>query len=365
MELNSYFNDMLVEIRPPQDLLDECVEAHTHLRQTLLKDPELKDVVVTTFLQGSYRRSTLIRPSEGSKPDVDVVLVTNLNPGDWTPAQVQERFCGILDKYERYRGKYERQGRSIGLSQGRVKLDLVVTASPSEALRKAFVSDAFGAAFSVETNPDWSFTDALPSRMPEWKAEPLLIPDRDADKWEQTDPISQIEWTHDKNRRTNGHYVNVVKVFKWWWTRHSSGERGLPKGYLVERLVGLHCPDDIESVAEGFTIALEGIRDAYETNVAYGTTPFVPDVGLPHNDVFKRVSPEHFKAFYDAVKAGATKARTALDDPNATSSAKRWATLFGDVFPVPSEGVEGSSSGNAMSFTRPSRPAVPGPARFA
>ena len=365
MELNSYFNDMLTAIRPPQDLLDECVEAHTELRKTLLNDPELKEVVVTTFLQGSYRRSTLIRPPEGSKPDVDIVLVTNLNPSKWTPVEVQERFCAVLDKYARYRGNYERQGRSIGLSQGRVKLDLVVTASPSEALRKALESDPWETAFSVDANPDWTVFETFPSREPEWKSEPLLIPDRDAGTWAQTDPISQIEWTHGKNRRTNGHYVNVVKAFKWWWAQHSSGRLGVPKGYLVERLVGLYCPDDIDSVAEGFTAVLEGIRDAYGASANHGTTPFVPDVGLPHNDVFKRVPPDCFKEFYDAVEACSMKARAALDDRDAASSAKLWKGVFGSVFPEPAETVEVANVSNTHSFRTPARSAEPRRARFA
>ena len=103
MELINCFNDMLTEIRPPQDLLDECVKAHTELRETLMSCPELKGVVVTTFLQGSYRRSTLTRPAKGSKPDVDVVVVTSLDPNAWTSARVQDAFCRVLDKYPAYR----------------------------------------------------------------------------------------------------------------------------------------------------------------------------------------------------------------------------------------------------------------------
>ena len=298
MELTGCFNDLLAKIRPQQDLLDECVKAHTELREILMSDPELKGIVVTAFLQGSYRRSTLIRPLKGSKVDVDVVLVTNLDPRVLSPAQVQELFCRILDKYPQYRGNYQRQGRSIGLTRGRVNLDLVVTAAPSEALRSLVLSDAIGSTLSVEGDPEWALGRDPKSRGQDWKLEPLLIPDRDANRWEQTDPISQIEWTHDKNRRTNGHFVNVVKVVKWWWAQHSSGKQGVPKGYLVERLVGLHCPDGIESVAEGFTIALEGIRDTYEADVRQGRTPFVPDVGIPSNNVFKRVPPEAFREFY-------------------------------------------------------------------
>lgn len=359
MELSSYFNDMLTEIRPPEDLLDRCVEAHTELRETLINDRDLKGVAITTFLQGSYRRSTLIRPVNGSKPDVDVVLVTNLDPNAWTPAQVQEYFCQILRKYDSYRDNHQRQGRSIGIAQKRVDLDLVITAAPSQALNAVLKSDNFRSAFSVEANPEWEFIKGSSFQPKEWESEPLLIPNRDVNQWEQTDPIAQIEWTHDKNRKTDGHYVNVVKVLKWWWTHQSSGQKGLPKGYPVERLVGLHCPDSIRSVAAGFTLALEGIRDAYADNVRQSTTPFIQDVGIPSNNVFARVPPECFSEFYDSVGACAAKARAALDAQNDASSARGWRDIFGAIFPSPNTGSA------SQAFRKPSSPAEPKKARFA
>ena len=359
MELPSYFNDMLTKIRPPQDLLDMCVEAHTELRETLVNDAELKDIVVTTFLQGSYRRSTLIRPVNGSKADVDVVLVTSLDPISWTPAQVQEHFCQVLSKDSRYRGNYRRQGRSIGISLEKISLDLVITAAPSGTLKDVLKSDAFGSGISVEAHPEWKIVKGPSFPDEDWKSEPLLIPDRDAGRWEQTDPVSQIEWTHDKNRKTDGHYVNVVKALKWWWTWESSGRKGLPKGYLVERLVGLHCPDGIESVAEGVTLVLEGIRDAYSYNAYQGTTPFIADVGIPSNNVFQRVQPDCFREFYDSVKACAAKARAAFDHPDEASSARGWIGIFGNVFP-PS-----NNDPTSKTFQKPSQPAEPRKARFA
>ena len=365
MDFTAHFNDMLAKIRPPQDLLDECVKAHTELREALMSDPELKGIVITTFLQGSYRRSTLIRPQKGSKTDVDVVLVTNLDPSIWSPAQVQERFCTVLDKYPRYQGNYQRQGRSIGVSCGRVNLDLVVTAAPSEALRAVLLSDAIGSTFSMDGYPEWAIRQGLNASGQDWKRDPLLIPDRDADRWEQTDPISQIEWTHNKNRSTNGHYVNVVKAIKWWWAQQSSGRRGVPKGYLVERLVGLHCPDGIESVAEGFTATLEGIRDTYEADVGQGRTPFVQDVGIPSNNVFKRVPPEAFREFYGAVDKCAAKARSAFDDPDPESSCRGWIAILGSLFPVPSNWSGKGNSSNTQTFRKPNRPAEPRKAKFA
>ena len=365
MQLTSHFNDLLAEIRPSAELLEQCVKAHTELRETLMNDTELKEIVVGAFLQGSYRRSTLTRPKKGSKLDVDIVLVTNLNPSHWTPAQVQERFCKVLDKYPRYRGNYKRQGRSIGLSHGAVNLDLVVTAAPSEAVKVLLRSGDFGSAYSLEANPTWSLNRALSSGRQQWQNEPLLIPDRDANRWEETDPLAQIEWTHRKNARTNGHFVNVVKAVKWWWAQVSPSGHGIPKGYLIERLVGLHCPDGIDSVAQGFTETLEAIRDTYAAAVAQGTTPFIQDVGIPANNVFKRVSSEQFRILHGAVNQCATHARTAYNDTQPDSSAAGWAAIFGSLFPGPSNSINVSGNRTSQTFQQPSRPAEPRKARFA
>lgn len=254
------------------------------------------------------------------------------------------------------------------MTRGPVNLDLVVTAAPSETLKAILGPDAIGSALSVETNPSWVLSQAQLSPGKDWKADPLLIPDRDANRWEQTDPISQIEWTHDKNRRTNGQYVNVVKVLKWWWGQHSSGRRGVPKGYLIERLVGLRCPDGKESVAQGVTETLEEVRDAYGTDVRLGRTPFVPDTGIPSNNVFKRVLSECFGELYGAVHTCATKARAAFDDPVSNSISRKWTAIFGGVFPPPSIGGGGSGGGpvsGVRGFQRPSTPATPGKTRFA
>ena len=69
-----------------------------------------------------------------------------------------------------------------------------------------------------------------------WQQEPLLIPSRDLRTWIPTHPLEQIRWTIEKNDRTNGHYVNVVKALKWWRKHKPDGE--YPKGYPLEHLIG-------------------------------------------------------------------------------------------------------------------------------
>ena len=362
MELPTYFTDMLSEIRPTQSLVQECISAHTELREFLLADPDIKDHLVTTFLQGSYIRNTLVRPIEGTKADVDVVIVTDLDPKSWSPNRVQSEFCKVLDKHSKYRGHYRRQGRSIGVSLDSVDLDIVITAAPSESAKAFAKSVALASQYPITSLADLEVRLGLPQRDQNWKNEPLLIPDRDANQWEPTDPLTQIEWTHQKNKATNGHYVNVVKVIKWWWAQQRKGKTGYPKGYLIERLVGLHCPDGITTVAEGVVATLEAIRGSYAGEVELGRTPFIPDTGIPSNNVFKRIKPDAFRAFHQLVGPAAKSAREALEASDVGASALKWRGLFGIAFPLANGG---GASNSSTQFPRPNRPANPRKADFA
>ena len=107
MELPTYFTDFIVNISPNPSEKAEYQERHSELSERLHADEGLKDVIVSTFLQGSYRRGTLVRPEPGKNGDVDVVVVTRLSQDDVTPRQAIESFVPFLEKH--YAGKYERR----------------------------------------------------------------------------------------------------------------------------------------------------------------------------------------------------------------------------------------------------------------
>ena len=95
MELNSYFTDFLSKIRPTEAQTKELKEAHTRLRERLLADEDLGPMIVSLFLQGSYRRATSIRPQGDDKLDVDVVAVTRFRRQDYPVADdVSRQFSG-------------------------------------------------------------------------------------------------------------------------------------------------------------------------------------------------------------------------------------------------------------------------------
>lgn len=373
MELPSYFKDFLENIRPTENQAEGMKNGHTTLRERLWADKDLAPLLVTDFLQGSYRRSTAIRPQGDKRSDVDIVVVTKI-PKEEAPKKAIERFQPFVEKY--YKDKYVLQGRSIGIELQYVHLDLVITAAPSESDMSILKSEAVTTRNAPEDVDDWKLVEAwvplekradtaaersmtLAKAQPKWKESPLYIPDRDANKWEQTDPIAQIDWTFDKNKKCNTHYVNVVKAIKWW-RRVNHTTPKYPKGYPVEHIVGACCPDDTGSVAEGVTSVLENIASQFATQAASCKTPYLRDHGVEQN-VFARVSGEDFKAFHEQCVAASQIARRALDAKTLDESVSEWQKLFGDKFPsAPKGGGDGGGG-----FTKRENISEIGGGRFA
>lgn len=338
-KMTSYFEDFLKEIRLTNNQVNELQQAHTTLRSRLVADEELSKYMETTFLQGSYKRSTAVRPKNGNRSDVDIVVVTKFDKDEYSPDEVLDVFEPFLEKY--YAGKYRKQGRSWGIEMSHVDLDLVPTASVSLAetglLENKMISsndDIYTLYESKIENINgysWNchfdnFFEAAEDA--EWRNEPLYIPDREAMIWDKTHPLEQIRWTQEKNKNCNGHYINVVKCIKWW-RKEKYPDVKHPKSYPLEHFIGDCCPDGIQSVAEGITLALEKIVTDYPTK------PYLADRGVPEHDVFARLSDSDYLLFYEAVCGAAVIARNAFDADSVQESAKFWRELFGNKFPEP------------------------------
>jgi predicted nucleotidyltransferase len=343
MNLPSYFKDFLSDIRLTQNQINDLKKGHQTLRSRLENDEDLSDIIVNTFLQGSYRRSTAVRPKGNNRSDVDVIVVTKLDMDEFTPSEAIDLFVPFCEKY--YKDKYRIQGRSIGISLSYVDLDIVITAAPSESEEGILENKAILSEYSIEDFENATFQKALnytelqvlnESRMffsakkdaPQWQIDPLFIPDREAEEWNKTHPLEQIRWTIEKNKNCNGHYINVVKALKWW-RKEKYPDAGHPKSYPFEHFLGNCCPDGIESVADGIVLALECIVNNYKTK------PFLGDRGVPEHDVFGRVTKDEYSEFFTQVEKVAKIAREAYDSEEISMSANKWKELFGYKFPEP------------------------------
>ncbi|RZK45198.1 MAG: nucleotidyltransferase [Hymenobacter sp.] len=361
MPLPSYFTDFLSKIRLSPNQRNDLITGHKTLRSRLEQDETLGDIIISTFLQGSYRRSTAVKPQGDKRADVDVIVVTNLDHSTHTPADIITLFTPFCEKH--YKGKYNIQGRSIGIELSYVDLDIVITSAPSQADQNMLRSASVTTSEDLSSTSDWRLVQAWvePSQRTayggaynamlesvratvEWKLAPLLIPDQDAQCWVETHPLEQIRWTRDKNKNTNAHFINVVKALKWWRILRLADLK-YPKGYPVEHMIGNCCPDGISSVAEGIVHTLESIVSTYSTYRYQEACPSLPDRGVPSHNVWKRVSGDDFVAFYDRVKEAASIARAGLEAKTIQEKVANWQLLFGKEFPdAPDNGGKSNDS---------------------
>ena len=353
MDLPSYFADFLSDIRPTQEQRDELKAGHEELRGHWNAYQPLKPIIVTDFLQGSYKRGTAVRPSNGKKSDVDIVVVTRLSEDEYNPEGAIALLTPFLDKH--YAGRWTPQGRSVGIQLDEIEMDLVLTSAPKEAQVGLLKSEGITSDDALDDDAPEPLRKAL-NEAARWKGEPLRIPDREAKRWEHTHPIAQLEWTSAKNARCDGHFLGVVKAIKWW-KYECRADVDKPRSYPLERIIGECCPDRLDSVAQGVALTLERITSDYATG-----KPRLDDYGTGR-DVLARISAGEFNAFHTAAREAAAIARRALQSETRAESVALWKQLFGSRFPdAPGSGGASPPSGG---FTRREGPSEPSRGRFA
>ena len=302
MKLPSYFKEFLAEIEPSPSYKDDQKTGHLTLRKRLASDDQFGLIHVNTFLQGSYKRNTAIHPGK----DVDIVVVTSLDPDTVTPSDANAILGKCLRKYYE---KVEPQSRSFGVTLSYVSMDVVLATSRHIRVDASFQKSLRGID---------GFEQAS-----EWTEHPLLIPDRDLGKWVETHPKRQLAWTTELNEECGGYFVPLVKMFKWW--RSECYERPKnPKGYVLERLAGACVDRSQRDHAEGFLSLLRNLQTTYSGYPAARSVPHLPDPGVPSHNVAHRLSAEDFATFVEKVAQALPIARAAVDETDTKRSAELW-----------------------------------------
>lgn len=288
MELPAAFKSLLSTIEPTSSHVSAAQAAHEKVREQLRTDGETKEAHQETFLSGSYARHTAINDIN----DVDVICLLDIDESITQPDVVLAWVHGVLSKYY---SETKRQGRSIGVQASRnVWLDIV----PSTPMAAA--------------------------------GGPIWIPDREVHEWVATHPKGQIAAATHQNKATDGYFVQVVKLLKYWRDRLPR-ESCRPPSYILETLVHrtIGYPT---SHAVGVVNALEGIHRTCGAYRGTNSVPTIPDPGYSSVNVAKRWPSSEFDDFMAQVQDAATTARRALDATNEPDSRALWRRLFGAKF---------------------------------
>src|SRR3989338_8622710 len=106
MELEDHFRKFASNIEPEKTHRDEAISGHTTLRKRLEEDKEIGAIHKETFLSGSYKRHTAVKPIK----DVDIFVVLANDKG--SARKTLEWLEKCLNRLG-YKAKTEPQRRSV------------------------------------------------------------------------------------------------------------------------------------------------------------------------------------------------------------------------------------------------------------
>jgi hypothetical protein len=319
-KLKEQFNAFLSNINPNEDAVKYAQEAHKPIRECLESEDEFKEFVEGSFLYGSYRRHTAV----GDIKDVDIVVLTNFDIEDRknTPQSVLRRLKAALGRCYDDPENPQYQRRSIRIDD------------------------------PLPEREDVTMTlDIIPAVIKDTKDDSLLVPDREVGEWILSHPKGHISHTTALNESSNGQYVPLVKMMKWWWQYQSEVkwpdvDRPKPKGFWVECLTGEMFDLDQNCWADHFIAVLENLTDTYggATNV-----PSLDDPGIKDETVKTSMTLEEFYDFLNAAEESLELAKTARDAVDPTESSTLWREIFGEKFPLYDQDETEESRGVASS----------------
>jgi len=291
----SNFQKFLSDIEPSESTKTRAKSAHETLR-SFLRDHEIfKGYHVKTFLSGSYKRNTAIRPKtkegETERPDVDIIVVTNHTLSDEPQEVITLLYNTLKEKYPDIR----KQSRSVGIFTSTVDMDVVPIIAP----------------FGIDRT--------------------LYIPDKKLDTWLETNPPGHTEWTTETNKNFDGRFKPIIKLFKWW-RRENPTVGKKPKGFVLE-CIAADCMDpDVHQYPELFVGMFENIVSKYSTDILLGKVPYIEDPSVSGNCVTDGMSFAAFEGFYNKIKNHAEMGRKAIDEGDEKRSLDLWCNIFGDRF---------------------------------
>lgn len=292
MEMNSYFDGLLASIEPDPNNVKLAKKSHEELRDFLAKDDEISKANPETFLSGSYARETAVNDIK----DVDIILIIDL---DRSITEPEVTLAWVEASLQKDYSKIKRQGRSVNV-----------------------INDK---GFSL---------DVVPATPISSRSGPLWIPDREAKAWVATHPKAQIAFSTERNKATEGCYVPLIKIIKYWRDRLSS-EGARPNSYIIESLLAQCLISEPSSYGDAVKNIFSHIYFTYQSYLTAESVPNISDPGYSSVNVAKRWEFEEFSAFMAEIKNGYSTAKEALESKDEAESIKLWRKLFGTKFSPP------------------------------
>jgi len=304
LALSEYFREFRSNIEPPEHRLAVAKETPDDVRRYLKACEDFETEYPYSRLTGSYKRHTAVHNIK----DVDFLVFVGYEGKKPEPADVLKSLRAALDDLPETLG-YD--GRTQALRGQRRSVH-------------------------VEFDNEDFHLDVVPVLMPESADEPLLVPDREWNKWVSSHPLGYGKALSDLNVANGKKVVPLVKMFKHWRTFQM--QRNRPKSYWLECLVYRHVDKgwvgtDSKSYAELFTDLLRSVRKRFQNKLDDGGVPRIPDPMLGNNVAFNWERPA-FESFMRRLDESIGWAEQALgkDQDRLDEAVALWQKVFGEEY---------------------------------
>ncbi len=301
LSLPYHFEELLHNIEPPAQRKEVASRIPNDVRNFLEDHQDLQTVAPHSRLVGSYRRNTATCEIK----DVDFVVLLDPDYADGEPSSAIEDVYDALEELPEALGY---GGRAQVLRRQRRSMHV----------------DFEGEDFHL---------DVVPAVAPDGLDEPLLVPDREWERWISSDPLGYLEALSELNKATGDKAVPLAKLLKHWRTVQMW--RGRPKGYWMEALVYRHLDKgwvetEGKGYAELFTDLLRSVQAKFLPKLSDGGVPRIPDPMLSHNLAFnwERTAFESFMRRLEESIGWAERA-LAKDEEDLDAAVALWKKVFG------------------------------------
>lgn len=276
------FEDFDTALKLDEDQRDEAIELHNELTELLQE----KGLIATAFLQGSFRRKTMLAPLR----DVDKVVIVSAELDGLSPDEV-------MDRLE----------------------DVISVAYPDASF------DRVRHALQIDFGEATFLFDTVPAKETDTADDDVLIANRETGQWDRSNTRELIRTIATRNGETGDRFIHQVRMVKQVIVHLLDGNiPGLHvESWSYEALTAT-LPHD-----EAVTITLESA--AQMINGAY-TEPTGVDT------ISNRLRPEVIAAAAPVLANAAARAREAFTLAEAgdhNEAIRIWHGLFGTLFPEP------------------------------
>jgi hypothetical protein len=282
-------------VRVPERENQDAKRVQREFRQAIKE--ELGPLYADSFLAGSYRRKT----QAVHLKDLDIIVVLNDPTGEFA-ASAKATLYAMKAVAKAY----------AAVAVTRVKCRAVEC--------------------ELDGHPYWlDFVPALGDG-----EDGLLLAynsdDEGLDEWRSADPEAQTQACIDKNAQTDGIYILVTRVCKYWnqsFVSSSSQKKPMPS-YLVEAILhdALSRPGEWAHAVLAF---FERAQHHLQT-----PSPTVPCPGDPENYVDEKLEDDRRLLALAKVEVALADARAAVAESDPGKAMDAWVKVFGPAFPAPS-----------------------------